>query len=129
VGFAYAVDRKPVTVRTFAHPRLLEKQLNAFLEAMSVEADIAWRQAEAERKAPVTSPASGEDVIAMVKQINEAAQAISETAAGNRTALRVSDFGGNASCEILLPAEASPAEADAEAAATWVPVTQDWTAK
>jgi hypothetical protein len=123
------VDQKPVTVRTFAHPRLLEKQLEAFLEAMSVEADIAWRQAEAEGKAPVTSPGSGEDVIAMVKRINESDQDISETAAWNRNALRVSDFGGNASCEIPLPAEAVAAEPNAEASATWVPVTQDWTAK
>ena len=127
IGFAYAVDGKPVTVRTFAHPRLLEKQLEAFVKAMCLEADLAALHAKAEGNEVHTAIARAEDVVTMVQQINEAQEDLNDLPAGSRYGLRMNEVGGNATCYLEVPqaAESEGYETKAE----WVPLTEDWTAK
>jgi hypothetical protein len=112
VGFAYAVNGKPVSVRTFAHPRIFEGQFEPFVKAMCIEADLGGAPAGAK-----PAKASLDDVLALVRSINEQKETVSETSAGSKLGLRHGEAGGNSNC--YLPASAAGGEL--------VPVTQDWT--
>jgi hypothetical protein len=112
VGFAYAVNGKPVTVRAFAHPRVFRKQFDAFLKAMCTEADLARSDAEGAKRV-----ARAEDVVALVAGLESQAEKVSSTAASNSNGYRESASGFAASC--YAPAPGRPR----------VTLTQDWTAK
>jgi hypothetical protein len=107
VGFAYAVNGKPVAVRAFAHPRLLRKHLDDFARGMATEALLA--------KTPEAAPAAtATDVVALVKRISAAEEKVHATGALNRNGVRACEAGYNANC--YLPGGD-------------VAITRDWTAK
>lgn len=111
IGFAYAVNGKPVTVRAFAHPRLLAQHLPAFVKAMALEADLA-------RDEP-SVPAAAEAVVAMVRGIEAAREEVLATRGLNANGLREGEHAFGARC--LLPA--------APASTEQVEVTSDWTSR
>jgi hypothetical protein len=117
VGFAYAVDGKPVTVRAFAHERLLRGHLGAFVKAMCLEAELAARMRGEGAGPPAAATAS--DVVALVKELRTAEAREQLTAAGNWNAYRTSDAGFNGECRI----EGRGVGPDK------VVLTEDWTAK
>ncbi len=109
VGFAYAINGKPVAVRTFAHPRLLAKHLDSFVRGMATEALLA--------KDEPGRPADAKDVVALVAKISASGETVAETRALNRNGIRLHEAGYNANCYV----------ADKEG--NLAPLTQDWTAK
>ena len=118
VGFAYAVEGQPMTVRAFAHRRLLESQLEGFAQAMCLEAELAARTRGAEAKAPASVTAA--DVIALVRSINEAEEKLQRTNAANFNRYRVADAGFNGAC-ILTDGEYGVGPDTV--------ITVDWTAR
>ena len=110
VGFAYAVNGKPANVRSFAHSRVFSKQFDPFLRSMATEAMLAD---EIEHEAPLA-----DQVVALVKEIQQAEEALRKTAAMNRNGVRENQKGYAANC--YVPAKDSEKE---------VVVTRDWTAK
>jgi len=124
VGFAYAINGKPMGVRVFAHPQLLESQLKIFAKTLALETDLAQRKAP---KVPVPQ-ASADDIIRMVNAVNEEEEKVSKTSAANFNGVRQGAAGGNATCyaEIFLPSQS--AEAQTERTKRRVAITQDWTA-
>jgi len=133
VGFAYAVDGRPVMVRTFASPRLFESQFEAFLKSMSIESELAHSRPElALRSAPAieeersAGPASLKDVLEMVRSIDQATEEISSTPAANKHGLRRCEKGGNLNCYLERPlprCEGAPQDHP-----SLLPVSQEWTA-
>ena len=113
VGFAYAINGKPVTVRAFAHERILQSQLPLFVKAMALEAEMASDKAGANVKA------SAADVIALVKNIEAAEEEMFETRASNTNAYGGNDFGFKARCVLKNGALGLGK----------VVVTEDWTAR
>jgi len=111
VGFAYAINGKPVAVRTFAHPRLLRKHLDDFARGMATEALLAPAP---EGPAPA---ARAEDVVALVKRISAADEEMKRTQALNVNGLRACDVGFNGNCYLE------------DEKGRRVALTQDWTAK
>ncbi|MHC4819809.1 MAG: ARPP-1 family domain-containing protein, partial [Planctomycetota bacterium] len=109
IGFAYAINGEPVTVRTFAHPRLFRQQFAPFLKAMAAEAMLA--AAGPAREARAT------DVVALVKGIADAREEMSETAGINRNGIRATRAAYASSCYVERKGKG------------WVPVTNDWTAR
>ncbi len=122
VGFAYAIDGKPVSVRTFAHKRIFEGQFGGFVRAMCVEADVARQEAKKKGGEPVTKAASADDLIAMVRTIDKAEETVSKTAAGNDNGYKKTAIGYNSSCYFRFDwkGDGKPVR---------VALTQDWTAK
>lgn len=110
VGFAYAINGKPVAVRTFAHPRLLGKQLDDFVRGMATEALLA-------KAGGPSKEARAEDVVALVKRISAADETVKDTHGLNRNGLRQNEVGYNGTCYVA-DKEGKPAA-----------LTQDWTAK
>jgi len=113
VGFAYAINGKPVTVRAFAHERILKSQLPLFVKAMALEAEMASDKAGAKEKA------SAADVIALVKNIEAAKEEMFETRASNTNAYSGNDFGFKARCVLK----------NGTLGLGKVVITEDWTAK
>jgi len=111
VGFAYAINGKPVAVRTFAHPRLLAKHMENFARGMATEALLA-------KKPEGTPPAArAEDVVALVNRISAADEEVKGTQALNLNGVRVADAGFNGNCYM----ENEKGER--------VALTRDWTAR
>jgi hypothetical protein len=122
VGFAYAVNGKPVTVRTFAHPQIFDGQFEPFVKAMSIDADRASRataKASANSTQPTCAPASLKDVLALVHSINREQESVSPTSAANKSGRRTNEKGGNSSCYVESPITKGEL----------VPLTRDWTSK
>lgn len=121
VGFAYAVNGKPVTVRAFAHARILRSQLPLFLKAMAIEAHMGAEAKTADAKATAA------DVIAMVRGIQAAREAeVVTTRASNENVYRRNDVGFNGRCRIpkrMLRHFGVSVGPDK------VVITEDWTAK
>jgi hypothetical protein len=109
VGFAYAINGKPVAVRTFAHPRLLQKHIDSFVRGMATEALLA--------KDEPNKPADAKDVVTLAAKISASAEAVAGTKGVNWNGIRLHDSGYNANCYV----------ADKEG--NLLPLTQDWTAK
>ena len=110
VGFAYAVNGEPQSVRVFAHDRLLRRNLEAFANTMVLEAEVA-------PEASFTA-CDGDAVVQMVREIEKDAQVRRErTAASNVNVLLNNRAGFNGNCLVEDP--------DGKE----VPVTQDWTRK
>lgn len=118
VGFAYAIDGKPVTVRTFAHTRILEDHLDAFVDTMCMEAEIAQRRATRSMLGTPTASrdASADDVVRLVQELEGYREEIRETNAANRNGYRKGEVGFQSSCYVDHGSEQ-------------VAVTQDWTAR
>jgi hypothetical protein len=112
VGFAYAVGDTIVTVRSFAHPRVLEGQLPAFVKAMAMETVLAG-DAPAQAAGPVAR-----DVVAFVRDIEKAEETLDETGAANVNGYRHAANGFAAKC-YLLGVEG----------AERVVVSEDWTSR
>ncbi len=123
IGFAYAVNGKPVTLRTFAHARLFRSQFPAFLKAMSMEADLVQRARRVKGK-PLDFPAAKVgDIVALVRRISEAEEEITPTAGANPNGYRKNAHGGNANCYMDLSIAGSPGQTKL------VPISQDWTSR
>ncbi len=120
VGFAYAINGKPVTVRAFAHSRILKGQLPAFLKAMAIEADVAKEEA-----AKGFEPATAQAVVALVAEINAATEKLVETGAANDNGYREGKLGFNARCYW----HATPAGGGGAGHTQRVTVSEDWTSK
>ncbi len=122
IGFAYAINGKPVTVRAFAHERLLRSQLPLFVKAMALEAQMVSAEEGHDAKATAA------DVIAMVRGIQ--AQRRGETIAtkaANENVYFKNDTGYNARCEVApskLQGYRIPATGQAK-----IVITEDWTAR
>jgi len=110
VGFAYAINGKPVAVRTFAHPRLLQKQLDDFVRGMASEALL-------QKSDTAGKPADAKDVVALVERISGSKETVAETSGLNWNGVRIHADGYNANCYI----EGKDGRRQA--------LTQDWTAK
>jgi ARG/rhodanese/phosphatase superfamily protein len=108
VGFAYAVNGRPVSVRTFADARLCRGHLDAFVRAMVLDAEAAAPDAP-------TAAAKAEDVVALVRDIDAATDRKLANRAIHVLVTRKADAGFN-SC---LFGTAAPR----------TPLTEDWTAK
>jgi hypothetical protein len=118
VGFAYAIDGKLVTVRTFAHARIFGDHLDAFIDTMCMEADIAQRRAAWQSGAQKATfePASAQDVVALVDALNSYREEVQDTAAANRNGYRKGDLGFQSSCYV-------------DSGREQIALTQDWTAR
>jgi ARG/rhodanese/phosphatase superfamily protein len=116
VGFAYAVNGTPVSVRMFAAPRVFEGQFEPFLRAMVLDAEAA-------RDAGPGPAAKAADVVAMMEKIRSDA-ASAENRPGYRLTLRKGAGGWNSNCYL-----APEAPAAAATPGQTVPLTEDWTAK
>jgi hypothetical protein len=114
IGFAYAIDGKTVTVRTFAHPRILADHFDAFVAAMCMEADVAQRRAKGTKAA--FAEASAEDVVALVNTIATYREELESTAAANSNGYRRGDLGFHSSCYVEQGKER-------------IALTRDWTAR
>jgi len=112
VGFAYAINGKPVTVRTFAHARICADQLEGFVNTMCMEAQVAGKDAKESAEA-----ATAEDVVALVQAIDAAKEELKETSAANTNGYRRTDLGYGATCYFELEGKRR------------VALTRDWTSK
>jgi len=122
VGFAYAIDGKPVSVRTFAHKRIFEGQFGAFVRTMCMEADVARQEAKKKGAEPVTKIASADDLIAMVRSIDEAEETINKTTAGNDNGYKKAVLGYNSNCYFKL-------DVNGDGKLVRVALTRDWSVK
>ena len=114
-----------MTVRTFANPKLLEGHFESFLNAMCIEADLARRAAVADGKESAPPPASLDDILKMVAEINQAEEEVASTSAANQNGVRRSSAGGNLNCYLEAPAPTAAGTPQAKKAL--LRITQDWT--
>lgn len=117
VGFAYAVNGEPLTIRTFANADLLRGHFEPFVATMSIEAQVAQQRDRSAGREVYDAPASLEPVTAMAAEIGKAEPESHETAGLNRNVYRRNESGGQSSC--VVPAAGGDG---------WVPLTEDWTA-
>jgi hypothetical protein len=109
IGFAYAINGAPVTVRTFAHPRVFQQQFAPFLKTMAAEALLATEGPAPEARAS--------DVVALVRGIADAREELSETAGLNRNGIKATRAAFASSCYVERKGKG------------WVALTNDWTAR
>ncbi|MHC4550562.1 MAG: ARPP-1 family domain-containing protein [Planctomycetota bacterium] len=108
VGFAYAINGRPVNVRSFAHPRIFGQQFEPFLRTMATEAMLAGEeQARAAR---------AEDVVALVRGVADAEETVSRTTGLNRNGVKETAAAFHSSCYIQREGKR-------------VSLTRDWTAR
>ena len=119
VGFAYAINGKPVSVRTFAHNRVFETQFGAFVQGMCMEAEVDQRAA----KDSSWKRADARDVVAMVKGIEGGEAQETPTSAANVNAVVNGKAGYRNFCFI----EAERTNAKGEKVKQRVALTKDWT--
>jgi len=84
VGFAYAVNGEPVTIRSFANRELFERQLGPFVKAMALEAELAGRRAGDASARDATI----EDVLALVHASEAEPEEVVPTSGGNENRYR-----------------------------------------
>jgi len=113
VGFAYAVNGKPVGVRTFANPGLLRAVLPSFARSMALEAEAAKGEGE-------SPSARAGDVVALVRAIEKGDAENPLVRSSHELRLRRTAAGYNGTC-VLRNAVAPSGEE--------VTVTEDWTAR
>ena len=119
VGFAYAINGKPVSVRTFAHNRVFETQFDAFVRGMCMEAEVDQRAA----KDASWKRADGRDVVAMVKGIESGQAHETQTTAANFNAV----VNGKAGYRNFCIIEQERTNAKGEKVKQKVALTKDWT--
>jgi len=116
VGFAYAVDGEPVSVRTFAHARVFSGQFEVFVNTMANEAWLAGKSREEGAEAP--PPGKADDVVALVREINEADEETKAAFGNNLSGVRRADMGFNGNFYLI--------EEDGKKR---IALTNDWTKK
>lgn len=116
VGFAYAVNGEPLTIRTFANAELLRGHFEPFVATMSIEAQVAQVRDRGAGREVYDATASLEPMVDMAAEIGKAEPESQRTAGLNRNVYRRNERGGQSSC--VVPA----------AGGEWVPLTEDWTA-
>jgi hypothetical protein len=109
IGFAYAINGEPVTVRTFAHPRLFRQQFAPFLNTMAAEAMLAAEGPTREARAA--------DIVELVRGIADTREDLNETAGINRNGIKATSAAYASSCYVERKGKG------------WVPLTNDWTAR
>ncbi|MHC4136476.1 MAG: ARPP-1 family domain-containing protein [Planctomycetota bacterium] len=109
IGFAYAINGEPVTVRTFAHPCVFRQQFGPFLQTMAAEALLAAEGPAREARAT--------DVVALVKGIADTREQMNETAGLNRNGIKATRAAFASSCYVERKGKG------------WVALTSDWTAR
>lgn len=110
IGFAYAINGEPVTVRTFAHPRIFRQQLAPFLKTMAAEALLA-AGGGAKREARAA------DIVALVQGIADSREEVTDTAGVNRNGIKATDTAYASACYVEGKGR------------RWVALTNDWTAR
>jgi hypothetical protein len=116
VGFAYAIEGRPVTVRAFADPRLLKAQLDPFVTSMALEAELAKRVRTGAAADAPPPRATLDDLLALVRAAGEGDEKTVTTEAGNVNRYRRGEKAASSAC--LL---ASRGKGD-------LALTEDWTA-
>lgn len=117
VGFAYAIDGKPVTVRAFADARLLQAQLGPFVSTMAMEAQLAGRGRPPAATDASPPRATIDDVLALVRSASTGPEETVATEGGYVNRYRKGELAASSAC--LLPANRLGALA----------ITEDWTAR
>ena len=121
VGFAYAINGKPVSVRTFAHNRVFSGQFDAFVHAMCMEAELDQRGS----KDKAWKPSDGRDVVNMIQQIESADAQETATSGANYNSVANSKNGYRNFCLIVQERTNSKGETVTQKVA----LTKDWTRK
>jgi len=119
VGFAYAVNGEPLSVRAFANHALFQQQFPAFLTTMCIEADVMQRRDKARGKPGYTAIARADLIADMVQEINRASATHAAEDDNSRNVVRDCDRGGYSAC---LTKQSDGGNS------TWIPVSEDWTA-
>jgi len=109
IGFAYAINGEPVTVRTFAHPRVFRQQFVPFLRTMAAEAMLATDRPAREARAT--------DVVALVRGIADTREEVNETAGLNRNGIKATRAAFHSSCYVEREGKGG------------IALTRDWTAR
>jgi hypothetical protein len=117
VGFAYAIDGKPVTIRAFADARLLKAQLDPFVRTMSMEAELAARDRETAAPAVAPRRATVADLLALVHATASADDETFKTCAGNVNHYRKGELAASSACYLRSIGYGGAA------------ITEDWTAR
>lgn len=120
VGFAYAVNGEPLTVRTYAHPRLFQKQFGSFRRTMCLEAALVQARDIRAGKPVFDRPADAEHVARLVASVSRGEVRTHRIQAHRRDLERRTAEGGNTACQLLV-ADAGASEE------RWVTLTEDWT--
>jgi len=121
VGFAYAINGKPVSVRTFAHNRVFSGQFDAFVHVMCMEAELDQRAT----KNKTWKSSDGRDVVTMIEQIESADVEETATSGANYNAVANSKNGYRNFCLI----EQERTNSKGEKIKQKVALTKDWTRK
>jgi len=108
-GFAYAVNGRPVSVRTFAHEEIFRRQFAPLWKGMAVEALLGQGEGP-------TRPARAADVLALVRETSGSSEEVKETTALNRNGIRTAKKAFSSACYVPV-------------AGHWIAITSDWTAR
>jgi len=119
LGFAYAINGEPITLRTFATSDLFERSFPPFLRTMCLESELIQRRDSAEGRDAFERTASAEALHALLRGIAGGEETERETPSGARLRIQSNDWGGRTEC--LVPVNTAEGS-------RWVSCTQDWTA-
>ncbi len=84
LGLAYAVDGKIREVRTFSHPRIMERYVETLANTIALEGDLAQREALAKKQPIFDKPADSALVTELVKTGDAAKAEESKNKGDNR---------------------------------------------
>jgi hypothetical protein len=115
IGFAYAINGEPMTLRVFATASLFERSFGPFLETMCLEAELIQQRDRAAGRDPHAAPATGEALLALLAGIEEAEPEERVLESGTRLLRSSNGWGGKSVCSAATRAPGS-----------WL--TTDWTA-
>ncbi len=123
VGFAYAINGEPITLRAFANNQIFRSQLPAFIRTMSMESELIQRRDKQAGRTIHTNPASSTDLIAMVNDLRSEGEDSEVQFERNRMKIRKNPRAGRAIC--LVPNSHQKDEKDPEE--KWIAIAEDWT--
>jgi hypothetical protein len=123
VGFAYAIDGKPVSVRTFAHTRVFVGQFASFAQAMGMEAEIAQSSAKGKNAEPAVANAA--DIVALVETIDRSNEELAKTAGANMNGIIKDAAGYRGTCYF----ETTRSDEKGKTSKERIALTRDWTKK
>jgi len=118
VGFAYAINERPLGARCFAHPTLFAIQQSSFFAAIALEASLADASPRAHEK-DESLVARTDDMARLVRAINRGAEKDGANTSGHRMRYRSSAAGASGACYVKTN------EGGRE---RWLALTQDWNA-
>jgi hypothetical protein len=119
VGFAYAINGEPLTMRTFAGPDLFRRHFPAFRRAMCMEADVIQRRDQASGRTVDNRAASSEIMLEMLRAIEAGKPLPVSEWTTSRILRRTSTRGEKSALWVRRGLDPK---------APWVEVTADWTA-